>query len=151
MRQPPRAPDEPVLTRRHWLTIGAWSIVVAACMLGAFAVAHLQLGFDQPAAVTVSFLTLGFAKLWFVFNLRERGSRLLDNEIVRNPWIWGAIALCGVLLLAAVYLPGLAGVLETERLPASGWALLLTFSAAPLVIGQLILTGAYLAHRPKDG
>ena len=63
-------------------------------------------------AVTVSFLTLAFSKLWFVFNLRDPATRLWNNGIVRNGWI-GAIALCSGLLLAAVYLPGLSGLLQT--------------------------------------
>ncbi|UEX79177.1 cation-translocating P-type ATPase [Spiribacter halobius] len=142
MDQPPRDPEEPVLTRRHWLAITAWSLLIAACILGALFVALAYLGLSETGAVTVSFLTLGFTKLWFVFNLRERGSRLLHNEVLGNPWIWAAIALCAALLAAALYVPGLSAVLETERLPLAGWGLLLAVSLVPLLIGQMLLAPA---------
>jgi P-type Ca2+ transporter type 2C len=70
MNRPPRDPRESVLTRHHWLAIGGWSVVIGACVLGALSLALMWLGFDEMKAITVSFLTLAFAKLWFVLNLR---------------------------------------------------------------------------------
>ncbi len=117
MKRKPRPRSESVLTRAHWSAIGGWSVLVAACVLGALIVASYLLGFEQKQAVTASFLTLAFGKLWFVFNLRNPGSRLLDNDIVRNPYIAGSIALCAALLIAAVYLPGLSA---SSQNPGSG-------------------------------
>jgi len=138
MRRPPRNPREDVLTRSHWLAIGGWSGVIGACVLGALGVALWRLGLEPLAAVTVSFLTLGLAKLWFVFNLRDPGSTLLGNDVVRNPWIWGAIALCLGLLAAAVFLPGLSDVLETRPLGLPGLAVALGASLVPFVVGQTL-------------
>jgi len=146
MRRPPRDPREDVLTRSHWLAIGGWSGVIGACVLGALGVALWRLGLEPLAAVTVSFLTLGLAKLWFVFNLRDPGSTLLGNDVVRNPWIWGAIALCLGLLAAAVFLPGLSDVLETRPLGLPGLAVALGASLVPFVAGQ-ILRGVQAAGR----
>jgi Ca2+-transporting ATPase len=97
--------------------------------------------------VTVSFLTLAFAKLWFVFNLRSPAAGLLRNEITQNPWIWGAIALCTALLVSAVYLPGLSRVLETRPVGWGGWALALAMSLIPLLLGQVLLL--YRRDRPS--
>jgi Ca2+-transporting ATPase len=136
MKRKPRPRSEPVLTRAHWSAIGGWSVLVAACVLGALIVASYLLGFEQKQAVTASFLTLAFGKLWFVFNLRNPGSRLLDNDIVRNPYIAGSIALCAALLIAAVYLPGLSGVLKTQDPGLRGWLLVLGMSLIPFILGQ---------------
>jgi P-type Ca2+ transporter type 2C len=136
MKHKPRPRNEPVLTRAHWSTIGGWSVLVAACVLGALIVAFYLLGFEQRQAVTASFLTLAFGKLWFVFNLRSPGSRLLDNDIIRNPYIAGSIALCAALLIAAVYLPGLSGVLKTQDPGFRGWLLVLGMSLIPFLLGQ---------------
>jgi Ca2+-transporting ATPase len=87
--------------------------------------------------VTVSFLTLAFAQLWHAFNMRDPGSRLLRNDITTNPFLWGALALCILLLLAAVYLPGLAGVLKVVRPSREGWLLVLGMSFIPLAAGQM--------------
>lgn len=138
MQQPPRPPKESILTRRHWLAIAGWSLVIALCVMAALGAGLLWLELDELAAVTVSFLTLGFAKLWFVFNLRDRGSRLLTNDIVRNRWIWGSIVLCAGLLLAAVYLPGLSHVLQTRGIGGSGWAVVMGLSIVPTILGQTL-------------
>jgi len=50
----------------------------------------------------------------------------------------GSILLCIVLLLAAVYLPGLSDVLGTRDPGQTGWFLLLGMSLVPFVIGQTI-------------
>lgn len=92
------------------------------------------------AAVTISFLTLGLAKLWFVLNLRDLTTRIWDNEIVRNRWIWGAIGLCVALLLLAVYAPGLATLLKTQSPGWNGWLCVAAMSAVPVVVGQTLLT-----------
>jgi Ca2+-transporting ATPase len=106
MRQPPRDSSQPLLTRRHWLTIGGYSLVITLSVLAALALAITWFKMGERQAVTISFLTLAFAQLWHVFNMRESGSGFFRNEITQNPFIWGALALCVGLLLLAVYLPG---------------------------------------------
>ncbi len=80
-----------------------------------------------------SFLTLAFGKLWFVYNLRNRGSRMFTNDIVRNPYVAGSIVLCAALLVAAVYVPVLSGILKTQDPGPQGWMLLLGMSLIPFV------------------
>ncbi len=136
MERPPRPPDEPVLTRGMWGVIGGWSAVIAGCVLAALLIGIHRLDLEQPAAVTLSFLTIAFGKLWFVFNLSDPGSPPLANDVVRNPLVWAAIALCAGLLLVAVYFPALASVLDTRHPDAAGWTVVLVLSAVPFVIGQ---------------
>lgn len=138
MRRPPRNPDESVLTRHHWQAIGAWSVGIGACVLTALGLALRWLGYDDTTAVTVSFLTLGFSKLWFVVNLRDRGSSVLNNDVVKNPWIWVSIAVCSVLLLAAVYWPWLAEILKTNVPGTNGWILILVMSLIPIGLGVFV-------------
>jgi Ca2+-transporting ATPase len=137
MDRPPRDPGESILTGSHWRAIGGWGLTIAACVLGALSLAILWRHMEPARAVTVSFLTLGFAKLLFVFNLRDRSSSLLHNEIIQNRWVWLAITLCVGLLFAAVYAPGLSETLDTRRPGAAGWGLIALFSALPSVAGQL--------------
>jgi len=138
MNHPPRPKQEPVLTRAHWLAIGGWAVLIAACVLTALAAGLLWLQVDRLTAITMSFLTIAFAKLWFVLNLRDRDSTLLSNDVIRNPWMWGAIGVCIALLLAAVYLPGLSDVLQTRPLDATAWLIVLLLSALPMLAGQTI-------------
>lgn len=138
MNRPPRDPGESVMTRHHWLAIGGWSIVIGACVLGALGLALLWLGFGEMKAVTVSFLTLAFAKLWFVLNLRDRGSPVWNNDVVRNPWIWASLVLCAGLLLLAVYWPPFSNVLQTQRPGLNGWLLILGVSLIPALLSAFV-------------
>jgi Ca2+-transporting ATPase len=138
MNLPPRNPKESILTRHHWLAIGGYGLIIAFAVLGAFAAALSWLRLETREAVSISFLTLAFARLWHVFNMRDPGSALLRNDVTRNPFVWGALALCAVLLLAAVYLPGLSLILKLVDPGTSGWSLILGMSLLPLLIGQLV-------------
>ncbi|MGD2041010.1 MAG: cation-transporting P-type ATPase, partial [Anaerolineae bacterium] len=137
MKRPPRDPQEPILTGRHWIKMGGFSVLITITVLGVLAVSLLGLGMEQQRAVTISFLTLAFAQLWHVFNMRDQGSGFLDNEVMRNPWVWGALALCTTLLLAAVYVPGLNTLLKVEDPGLVGWALVLGASLFPWAAGQI--------------
>jgi Ca2+-transporting ATPase len=139
MNRPPRPNNESVIGRPQWKAISTWSAAVTACVLGALLFAVNVLGFEETKAVTVSFLTLAFAKLWFVLNLREPGSTILDNDIVGNRWMLGAISICTVLLVAAVYVPSLSGILETSSPGITGWITILFLSALPMFAGQVKL------------
>jgi Ca2+-transporting ATPase len=138
MRVPPRDPDESVLTRQHWFEIAGWAALIGGCVLTALLLAERRLGLTTTQAVTVSFLTLAFGKVWFTFTLRSPGSGLLRNEVTRNPWVWGAVGVCIALLIATVYLPGLSDLLRTAEPGADGWMLLLGMSAIPLVVAQVV-------------
>jgi P-type Ca2+ transporter type 2C len=138
MEKPPRDPREPILTRRHWLTIGFYGVLIAMVVLATFALVLKWFEVDPKLAVTISFLTLAFSRLWHVFNMRDPGSGLIFNEITRSLYIWGALALCTILLLLAIYVPGLATVLHLADPGAKGWLVIILASLVPLVIIQVL-------------
>lgn len=138
MARPPRDPDEPVISRRHWGMITGYSGLITVAVLSAFALSLIWLGLDTGRSVTISFLTLASAQLWHVFNMRTLGSGLLYNEVTTNAYVWGALALCVGLLGAAVYLPLLSDVLGTVDPGLGGWTLVLVMSVAPLIVGQVL-------------
>jgi Ca2+-transporting ATPase len=137
MQRPPRDPAEPFLTQKHWLEIVAHAGVITAAVLGALWVALVPLGYAQGDAVSISFLTLGFAQVWHVFNARNPGSSFFSNDVVRNPHVWGAVGLCTALLFATATVPPLATVLKVTSPDAQGWVVVVGFSVVPWVLGQL--------------
>ena len=139
MKQPPRKKGEPIMNRARWLGVGAFGILITVAVLGAMAIAILILDMDEKKAVTISFLTLAFAQLWHVFNMRDRSSGFFRNAIVHNPFVWGALVLCSLLLAATVYVPLLAEVLNVANPGANGWLLVLVMSLLPLIVGQVSL------------
>jgi len=139
MREPPRDPREPILTRNHWLAIMGYGLLISAAVLTAFVLALNWCGMEREEAVTVSFLCLSFSRLWHVFNMRHASSGMLQNEISRNPFVWAALAVCLALLLSATYAPGLAGILKLVAPGPNGWFLIAGFSLLPLIVGQSVL------------
>jgi Ca2+-transporting ATPase len=137
MRQPPRRPGEPLLTRQHWwLIVGHGASITAATLL-AFALALGPLAATAQQAVVVAFLTLALAQLWHVLNMRPAGSGRLGNIVTRNPFVWGALGLCLGLLGLAVYCRPLAQVLHLAPPDARQWGLIAAASLLPLVPGLL--------------
>jgi Ca2+-transporting ATPase len=140
MRRGPRDSGEPVLGREQWVSIGVYSAAIAFSVLGGFALALTWLEADTERAVTISFLILACAQLWHVLDMRDQPSNLLKNDITRNPYIWYALGLCLLLLMGAVYLPGLSNVLRLTHPQANGWLLIIAASIVPVTVGQLYST-----------
>jgi Ca2+-transporting ATPase len=139
LKRPPRDPKEPLLSRTHWIGIGLQSLALSAGTIGALVAARQWLGLDDEAVITVTFLTLAFAQLWHVFDMRHSRSMLLRNEIVGNPWLWASLALCTALLVVPAYVPPLAGILHLSPPTAAMWAVIIGFSAAPMIVMQAVI------------
>ncbi len=138
LERPPRSPKEEILGRPQWIVIVLQSLILTAATFGALALARLGLDLDAASVVTVSFLTLAFAQLWHVFNMRHPRSGLLRNEITRNPWLWGSLALCAALLALPPYIEPLAYVLHLTPPSFAMWSVILGMSLVPLIVAQTI-------------
>jgi Ca2+-transporting ATPase len=138
MSLPPRDPKEPLITRRSWLGIAGYGALITASVLGALLIAVYGLGSGVKESVSVSFLTLAFAQIFHVFNMRGPGSALFSNEVTRNGYVWGALALCVFLTLAAVFIDPAAQVLGVVNPGRDGWILIAVMSLLPLVLGQAL-------------
>ena len=138
LSRPPRDPKEPILGRVQWITIVLQSLALSAGTFGALALARLGLELDSKSVVTVTFLTLAFAQLWHVFNMRNPRSGVLRNEITRNPLLWGSLVLCTALLAIPPYVAPLAHVLHLAPPTPAMWATIFGMSLAPLVVAQVV-------------
>jgi Ca2+-transporting ATPase len=134
--RPPRAATEPALTDRHWHAIAGYGVLLMATVVVSLWLALRVAGLTEARAVTTSFVTLGFSQTLHVFNMRGPRSHPLVNEVTTNPWMWAALAICAVLIGAAVFLPGLSGVLLTEDPGPAGWLIVLMMSPVPVLIVQ---------------
>ncbi len=151
MRQPPRNPSEPIIDRSRWISIAVLGGAITLATLSAFWLALHWLLLDAGPAVTVAFLTLALAQLWNVFNVRVPSGPFFVNEVTRNPWVWGSIALCLGLIAAALWLPGLSSILKLPDPGRAGLLLAAGVSFAPLAIGQLFISLRPAAQRIASG
>ncbi len=139
MQRPPRPASEAMIERKHWARIFWFGAVIALAVLAALVLALEALGKSAHEATSISFVTLSLAQLWHVLNVRDKDSGWLRNEVTRNPWIWGAIGLCIVLIALAVVWPPLAIPLSLVDPGFDGWLLAIGASFAPLLLGQASL------------
>ncbi|MBC8316602.1 MAG: cation-transporting P-type ATPase [Desulfobulbaceae bacterium] len=138
MKYPPRDKHEPIMSPKHWFAVTGYGAMITCAVLGALFISLNIMELPEKESVTISFLTLAFAQIWHVFNMRDRDSGILNNAIVRNPFIWGALALCSVLIMLTLYVPFLSDVLRLAYPGSDGMALVLVMSFLPLLGGQVM-------------
>jgi len=139
MQRPPRDPEEAILRRDHWQGIAIHGAFITIAVIGSMIIALEWLNMPRIQAVTISFLTLSLAQLWHVFNMHGAQSGWFVNEITQNKFVWGALILCILLVVLAIYVPGLSYVLQVVRPGALGWLLVIVMSLLPLFLGQIFL------------
>ena len=149
MQRPPRDPQQAMLRRADWWRIVYFSGLITASTLSVFGLALGRYALGREQAVTIAFLTLAFAQLWHVFNMKRLTSPVLRNEITKNGYVWAAIAMCVALLVIAVYLPALASVLRLAPPSVTGWLLVGAGSLLPLIASQATLGVARWLRRPN--
>jgi Ca2+-transporting ATPase len=141
LQRPPRDPKEPILGRAQWTAIVLQSIPLVGGSFAALGLA-LSAGWPGEAVVTTTFLTIAFAQLWHVFDMRGSRSGVVVNEVTRNPWVWAALGLCGALLAIPPYWPPLAEVLHVAPPTKTMWGVVAGCSLAPMIgiqLGRMIV------------
>jgi Ca2+-transporting ATPase len=137
MAQPPRSRRDSIIGKQQWCMIGFYSLLITLVVLGSFMLARVWLGMSDTQAVTIAFLVIAIAQLLHVFNMPESGAGAIDNEVTRNPYVWIAVALCGVILAVAMFAPAIASVLSLASIDQRGWLLVACASSVPLVVGRV--------------
>jgi Ca2+-transporting ATPase len=137
LRRHPRDPKQPIITPPLWGQIIGHGLSITIATLAALIIARTVYGLEGEQAVTVSFLTLAFAQLWHVFNMRDPRAGMFINAVTRNRFVWGALALCTAMLMAVIYIPFAAELLHLHRPEPSIWGLILAMSFAPVLVGQI--------------
>ncbi len=151
LHRPPRKPEKPIITRVLWVAIIGHSLSITFATLGAMGIARVVLALEWEEAVTVSFLTLAFAQLWHVFNMRDPRSGLIVNSVSTNKFVWAALALSTGMLLLVIYIPAAAKVLHLHRPEANTWILIAAMSFLPLFLGQAGKEFAKFMYRRQSG
>ncbi|MDP3273571.1 MAG: cation-transporting P-type ATPase [Deltaproteobacteria bacterium] len=152
MSQPPHDPKAPLLPARLLVMIGWQGALLAAVTLVSFFVGmrmHGAEGEGLKHAITVAFMTLALVQVVHVFSSRSETRTAFDARLFKNGWIWGAVALCVLLQLAAVYVPFLRAVLHTVPLGAKDWGVVAACALSPLAIIELVKFIQRRFARPK--
>lgn len=141
MKRSPRDPQEPLLTRSFVGLIVWQGALLAGVTLLAFGTGmhwHGTAGEGIRRATTMAFMTLALAQVFHAFDARSRNRSIFTSRLFTNAWLWGAVTICLVLQMAAVYLPLLQRVLHTVPPTMSEWAVIVGCSLLPVVVVEFI-------------
>jgi P-type Ca2+ transporter type 2C len=141
MKQTPRKKDEPIIDGRRWTTIMIYSSIITLVCVGSVFFEHHVLHpggpLDPEAGNNILFFTLIFSQLFHIFNMGNMHSKFFSSEIVRNPYIWYALA-ASVLIVAGIYLiEPIRRVLYIGQMNTDNWLLCLCAGLVSLILIQV--------------
>ncbi len=141
MTRAPHDPRAPLLPPRLLIMIGWQGSLLAAVTLVAFFLGmriHGDEGEGLEHAITVTFMTLALVQVVHVLSSRSETRSAFDERLFDNGWLWGAVAVCVLLQVAAVYVPFLRAVLHTVPLDARDWGIVAGCALSSLAIVEVV-------------
>jgi P-type Ca2+ transporter type 2C len=156
MSDPPRAPDEPFLSRRDWLGILGVGVLMAA---SAVAVYRLPLwhgvsaGEAHVSKTTIVFTVLALSPLFHAFNCRSERTSVFKLGLLSNRFLVVAVLLSAAVHLLALVVPPLKPVFHSDHVWTAGEVLtVLGLSALPIPAVELVkLVLASVTGPPRRG
>ena len=150
MAEPPRPPDEGVLTPRMWRGIAFVGIVMMAGTLyvldsslpGGYVEGSGTLAYGQ----TMAFTTLMLFQIFNVFNARS-DDRSAFNRLFTNRWLWMALAGSVALQVAVVHVPFLQQAFGTVPLALDDWMRSAAIASSVLWLRELSKLAARAMRR----
>lgn len=137
MHRAPRDPAKAILHKEKWIQIIRDASLITICITMAI-VYGKHLGYAVETLNNIAFFSLTFAQLAHVFNMRDKQSHWLINEVTRNPFIWLAILLCLVITGSPYLIQPLKQVLHIILLPWLCWLIAVVAGIVPLAVIQFI-------------
>jgi Ca2+-transporting ATPase len=149
MRRTPRTPKEPVITREAGLWILTHGALMATAAAVAFGLVYRQRGLEH--ARTVALCTMAYSQLFFAFACRSFQRTLPELGPFSNPYLFGAIAISGLLQMAIVTVPLAQPVFDVTSHPASEWVLVFALALAPVTVLEVakLIRAAVTARRSR--
>jgi Ca2+-transporting ATPase len=148
MQHPPRDPQGPIMRPGDWQLAVAYAALMTTILLGSYFLARQYYGASEEVGNNLLFYGLAGAQLLHVFNMAGIGTPLRHNDVLRNRYVWLALALCTSLLLLTYFLPLLRNLLGIRPLTTPLLILVLAPAVLVLVLGQLL---GWLLHRGQRG
>lgn len=136
MRNPPRSPRAPLVSREMKLLIGIISGVTALLVLVVF-ILFWQSG-NAAVAHTVAFMSLGINSLCYIFSIRSLRSSIFKQNPLSNRWLILGICFGAVLQLSTVFVKQLREFLGLTTLGPLEWGVIILQSSIVITVIELI-------------
>ena len=138
MQLPPRKSDEPIMTKQLWALTVMFGLIMSFTVIAVCYFAEVFLGLGPEQTNNLGFYTLIFVHLVNVFNLPLRNRSFLRNKIVSNPWVWGAILLCTLIMITAYMLPIMNRMLSLVPITWDQFRWVILFGLGALLLSQFL-------------
>lgn len=136
MEHAPKDPEEPIINKENWMVIGLHGLILTIFIVGAYFFASFYWGLSTEVCNNVAFLSLGFAQLWHVFDMREAEEPIFNNQVTRNKYVWWAVLLCVIAIISSYFIPQINEVLSYQSLDLKVWILIAVTSVLPVITIQ---------------
>ena len=142
MKQMPRNPKEPIMDNRHWRAMITYSTVITLFVIGAVFVSHYTIpnteAQDKLLCNNILFFTLIYSQLFHVFNMTFGWVSPFRSEVVRNKYVWYALAACAAISYLAYSVSPINTALDVQPMSWISWGLVLGASMGSLITIQLL-------------
>ncbi len=138
MKDPPRDPKEPILTKKLWTATVLYGLSITVAVIGVVAYTHFKMGLSSILVNNIAFYTLILGQLLNVFNLPRRKISFLKNEVTANPWVWASLVFSILIMVLVYHIPVMAEALSLVPLSANHFVVIIVFGAASLLISQIL-------------
>lgn len=133
LKESPRRSDEPILTKKYMINIGAQGLLIAIFTLAAYS---KGLSDGETMASTMAFATLCFARLWHGFN--SRGSQsIFKLGVFSNVYSWGAFVIGTALLFTVLTIEPLQSLFQVVELSNYNMMYVIGCAFAPTMVIQI--------------
>lgn len=138
MNQQPRDPNEPIITKKHWLATVIFGLSITIAVIGITVYAHFILNMTHQEVNNMAFYTLVLGQLLNVFNIPDARFSFFKNEVTTNIWVWIAILFSVIILFVVYQIALLKNVLSLVPLSATQFIYIGLFGLCSLVLTQII-------------
>jgi magnesium-transporting ATPase (P-type) len=137
MRRPPRAPGEPLITRRLLWRIGFVSLLFVVGAFGIFYYA-IERGYSVELARTMVVNTIVVLEIFYLFSVRYiHGTALTWQGVLGTPAVFIALVTVMAAQLAFTYLPFMQALFKTEAVAPLDGALIVGVGVALLIVVEV--------------
>jgi Ca2+-transporting ATPase len=137
MLRPPRPTGQPVIGLRRGLAILYHGSLIAAATLLGFLIVYRGQEANLERARTAAFCIMAYAQLFFAFACRSPRRTLPELGLLSNRWLLAAVALSGLLQLAAVLVPFVQPMFNVATGMTWEWALILILALTPVTLMEV--------------
>lgn len=138
MKNPPRRSNEPIMTAKLWSMTATYGITMTAAVLGISYFGQVHLRLEPEVINNLGFYTLVLVQILNVFNTPLRNRSFFRNQVTANPWVWLALLICSLIMIAAYSLPFMQQALSLVPMGWDQFKWVLIFGLLTLGLTQLV-------------